>query len=95
MVSSAIVVQQTRHEFTTYPIYMVLIPNIYTEPKKKLPLCLSAVAPKISNDLHIFERTIMFPIKQILTRMKVFCGRNPLKAISTCMHGPVEFAYIF
>ena len=32
----------------------------------------------------------MCPIKQILTRMKAFCRRNPLKAISTSMLGPSE-----
>ena len=37
----------------------------------------------------------MCPIKHILTRMKAFCKRNPLKAISTSTHGPVEFVYIF
>ena len=37
----------------------------------------------------------MCPIKQILTRMKAFCRSNPLKAISTSMHGPVVFVYIF
>ena len=34
-------------------------------------------------------------IKKILTRMKAICRRNPLKAIPTSMHGPVEFVYIF
>ena len=37
----------------------------------------------------------MCQIKQILTRMKAFCRRDPLKAISMCMHGLVEFVYIF
>ena len=31
----------------------------------------------------------MCPIKQ------AFCRRNPLKAISKSMHGPVKFVYIF
>jgi hypothetical protein len=48
---------------------------IYTDKKKKLPLCLSGDIVlfkkiKMSNELlvHIFGRTIMCPIKQILTR---------------------------
>ena len=34
-------------------------------------------------------------IKQISTKIKAFCKRNSLKAVSTCMHGPVEFVHIF
>ena len=66
----------------------------------KLPMCLSAVAVlqeklKMSNDLHIFGRAIMCPMKQILTRKKAICRRNPLKEIFTSMHGPVKFVCMF
>ena len=72
----------------------------YTEPKKKFPpvfKCSCSVNKKLkmSNDLHIFGQLITCQIKQILTRMKAFCRRNLLRAISTCMHRPVEFLYIF
>ena len=65
----------------------------YTEPKRKLSLCLSPVAVlsielKMLNDLHVFgyvsDKTMI-----------AFCRRNPLKAISTSMHGQAEFVYIF
>ena len=49
----------------------------------------------MSNDLHIFGRTIMCPKGQILTGIKVFCKRNPLKAIITSIHGLGEFTYVF
>ena len=49
----------------------------YAGPKRKLPLCLSAVAMllkkkklKMPNDIHIFGRTVMCPIKQNLIRKK-------------------------
>ena len=72
----------------------------HTEPKKKLSPCLSAVAvllknSKMSSDLHILGRTIICPTKKLLTRMNAFCRRDPLKAISTSMHEPVKFVYIF
>ena len=47
----------------------------YAGPKRKLPLCLSAVAMllkklKMPNDIHLFGRTVMCPIKQNLIRKK-------------------------
>ena len=50
---------------------------------------------KMPNDLLIFRRMNMCLMKQILTWMKEFGWRNLLKAISTSMHRPVEFVFIF
>ena len=83
-----------------YPAFLFL-PSIYTKQKKDTsPVfeCSCSVIKKnleMSNDLNIFGRTIMCPIKQTLTQMKALCIRNQLNANSKCMNRPVEFMCIF